>query len=373
MALPSVPVLHLKNVPRGVQFFPMPEQFSTDAGIDITVWQCDGCGLVQLRGDSVVYSQHVTAASSYSPAMIAHRHEQAGAFVIRFELEGKTVLDVGCGDGHFLSLLSECGAVGFGIDPSRSSVELGQYKGLSIQQGFITRESKVRGSPFDAFVMLHVLEHVSDPNDLLQGIYTNLSNEAVGLIEVPSFEQIIEEQRFYDFIPDHVSYFSTKTLRFVLEKNGFDVLEMYRDWQGEHIVALVKKRITYDFRPMQQAIVTLGEAFNSFVQANTSTGKRIAIWGASCQSLMLLATSHVRDVSYVIDSALYKQGRFTPVSHLPIVAPDTLQRDPVDIIIVIAPRYAHEIIAQARREFRFEGTIAVLKGTNIEIVQDVNE
>lgn len=367
----SVPVFELRHVPRGVQFFPTPDQFEMDGGVNIEVWHCSGCGLVQTRANAIVYDQYLTSASSYSSAMLAHRREQARAFIERFGLKGKTILEVGCGDGQFLALLSEYGAIGYGVEPSSQAVELGRHKGLAIQQGLITKESRVSVKPFDAFVLLHVLEHVPDPNDLLQGIYANLRDKAVGLIEVPSLEQILENQRFYDFIPDHLAYFSMQTLRLVLEKNGFDLLDMYRDWQGEHIVALVRKRAAYDFISLHQSVAQLSNEFTRFVRTNIAAGKKIAIWGASCHALVLLAVSGVQGISYVIDSAPYKQGRFTPVSHLPIVSPETLKHTPVDIIIIIAPRYAHEIMIQARRELKFHGMIALLNGTNLEIIQNV--
>ena len=74
-------------------------------------------------------------------------------------------------------------------------------------------------------------------------------------------------------------------------------------------------------------------------------------------------------VEYVVDSASYKQGRFTPVSHLPIVGPERLRSQPVDVVIVVAPRYNDEIVAQLKDELQFKGTIALLRGSDIEVVQ----
>ena len=74
------------------------------------------------------------------------------------------------------------------------------------------------------------------------------------------------------------------------------------------------------------------------------------------------------DVAYIIDSAPYKQNHFTPVSHLPIVSPQTLHNDPVDVVIINAPRYENEIIEQIQRDQAFKGTVAVLKGDGVTLL-----
>ena len=76
-----------------------------------------------------------------------------------------------------------------------------------------------------------------------------------------------------------------------------------------------------------------------------------------------------RGIKYVVDSASYKQGRFTPVSHFPIVSPDQLRSQPVDVVIVMAPRYNDEIVEQLKDELKFKGTIALLRGSDIEVIQ----
>jgi hypothetical protein len=48
-------------------------------------------------------------------------------------------------------------------------------------------------------------------------------------------------------------------------------------------------------------------------------------------------------VEYIIDSAPFKQGKYAPASHIPIVSPDYYFEHKVDVIIVIAPGYANEI------------------------------
>ena len=88
----------------------------------------------------------------------------------------------------------------------------------------------------------------------------------------------------------------------------------------------------------------------------------MAIWGAGHQALALISLLGIAPrIRFVVDSAPFKQGRFTPASHLPIVAPEHLDAGEVDAVIVLAASYSDEVarlIAQ-RHGTRFQ--VAVLR------------
>ena len=368
-ALDCGAALELRRVPRGAQYFPKSDERASDYSVNLDIYQCPYCGLIQLSGEPVIYGEGETSATAFSPAMSEHRTRQMREFVGHFGLAGKKVIDVGCGDGHVVKILSDAGADAAGIEPSKKAKAIGESQGLRIIEGYVTREHEVEGSPYDAFVSIHSLEHAPDPNDFLQGVRAALAPRAVGMVEVPSVEQAIERSRFYDFLADHLSYFSAETLRFALEKNGFDVLRVERNWGGEHIVAYARRREREDFAELRRHAEELPAEFERFVSSCAAESRRVALWGASHHAITLLAMVRTKGVEYVVDSASYKQGRFTPVSHLPIVGPERLRSQPVDVVIVVAPRYNDEIVAQLKDELQFKGTIALLRGSDIEVVQ----
>ena len=184
---------------------------------------------------------------------------------------------------------------------------------------------------------------------------------------MPSLEQTLEGGRFYDFFPDHVSYFSFLTLRHALERNGFEVIEISRGMNGEYNVALVRKVPENDFVPMQNTLNVIVQDLRNFVETCNRQGRRVAAWGAGGKGITVLAVAQVKGIDYVIDSDPHKVGRFTPVTHLPIFAPEKLLSDPVDVVIVTALAYRDEILAELRDVLRFRGVIAVL-GKQLEIV-----
>ena len=70
-------------------------------------------------------------------------------------------------------------------------------------------------------------------------------------------------------------------------------------------------------------------------------------------------------IKYIIDSAKFKQGKYAPASHLPIVSPESALKDSVDIIVIVAPGYSSEIENIIKRDFKPEMEIYTLKDDNL--------
>jgi 2-polyprenyl-3-methyl-5-hydroxy-6-metoxy-1,4-benzoquinol methylase len=83
---------------------------------------------------------------------------------------GATLLDVGCGNGDFLSKVQPLGwrATGLEFDPQACAV--GLRRGLDIVHGAVPG-SGLREDSFDAVTMHHVIEHVHDPRAVLEEVF----------------------------------------------------------------------------------------------------------------------------------------------------------------------------------------------------------
>ncbi len=357
------------RAPANVSYLLRPEDIVHDVAISLEVYRCERCGLVQLAVDPepAYYADYVMTVS-HSPQMREFQHAQAHAFVDRFALVGRRVIEVGCGDGHYLGILRELGVDTTGIEPSASFRELALAAGHDVLAGYVTEELGIPNGPYDAFATREVLEHIPDPNDFLRGIRRSLTDEAVGLVEVPSLEQALEHARFYDFFRDHVNYFSAGTLARTLERNGFLVLEITRGMGGEYLQALVRVDAARDFQALARSVATVADELGSLLATTAQRGRRAAAWGSGAKGLASLAAAGAEGLAYVVDSDPHKQGRLTPVTHLPVVAPERLLEDPVDLVVLTALAYRDEIVAELRGRLRFRGTIAVL-GSPLELLQ----
>ena len=354
-------------MPKAAQDLPDAAALASESGVDLEVCQCAGCGLVQLSSDPVPYYREVIRAAAVSDVIRRSKTKQFAGFIEAHALRGKRILEVGCGRGEFLSLLQPFDIEAFGLEYSEGAVAECARNGLRVARGYPGEGTgALEHGPFDAFLLLMFLEHMPDPNAALRAIHDSLVGEAVGLIEVPSFDMVLRKRLFSEFIGDHLLYFTGETLRTTLELNGFEVLESSEVRDDYVISAVVRRRSRLDishFHAHQEKIKADIEAYVCQFAA-----KRVAVWGAGHQALAILALTGIADrIRYVVDSAPFKQGKFTPATHLPIVAPETLRSDPVDAVIVIAASYSDEVAGIVRQRFDPGLSVAMVRDFGLEI------
>ena len=355
-------------MPKSAQSFLSAESVREDMGVDLTVCQCSGCGLVQLNNEPVSYYREVIRASSFSNVLMNIKIKQFEEFIKKYNLLGGKILEVGCGRGEFLSLLRTLEVDAYGLEYSESSVDFCLANGLKVQKGYIDAHTGIlANAPFDAFFLLMFLEHMPDPNATLRGIYNNLTDNAVGLIEVPNYDMILRCKLFSEFIADHLFYFSIDSLKIVLNLNGFEIIECNELRDKYVISAVVRKRNKMDisdFSDHQDKITTeINEYIGRFGE------KKVAIWGAGHQSLVVIALTKIANrIKFIIDSASFKQGKFSPVTHLPIVSPSALEYEQVEAVIVMAAAYSDEVADILKHDFGQKIKVAILRDFGLEIV-----
>jgi 2-polyprenyl-3-methyl-5-hydroxy-6-metoxy-1,4-benzoquinol methylase len=363
------PLLRYENMPKAAQFLPDAKSLESDKGVDLEVCQCSGCGLVQLSNNAVPYYREVIRASAVSEEMKAFRSKQFSSFVEKYSLKRKKIIEIGCGGGEFLSIMQQFVKGTYGLEYSKELVSRCRENGLRVSMGFIENAAfELNNAPFDAFFILNFLEHLPEPNSTLKGIYNNLGDAGIGLVEVPNFNMILEKNLFSEFINDHLFYFTKETLNSTLWLNGFEIIECKNEWRDYIISAVVKKREKIDLSHFYKQQAQLKNEIEGHIRLFKD--KRIAIWGASHQALANIALLDLSDkIKYVIDSATFKQGKFTPATHIPIVSPDELYSDPVDAVIVMAAGYSDEVAKILRQNFDKKINISILRDFGLEIVK----
>lgn len=132
----------------------------------------------------------------------------------------RTLLDFGCGKGRFIKNASKYSWKVKGIETAKERADFGinEY-GLSIS----TSEYKtglIESGPFNVITMFHVLEHLSNPKELISElIENNLTQNGFIVIEVPLFgslqSRIAKNRWLHLDPPHHLSHF-TKTKLFGL-------------------------------------------------------------------------------------------------------------------------------------------------------------
>ena len=365
----ETPLLTLDNMPASAQHMPDAQGVKEERGLTLDLCQCMGCGLVQFDCEPVDYYRDVIRAGGFSKTMVELRRYQYKHLIDSYHLEGKKFIEVGCGQGEFLKVLSEFPVEVHGIEHDPHLVELARAQGLDVTEGFTeTEDTRFAGGLYDVFLSFNFLEHQPDPSTMLQAIYRNLEDDAMGLITVPSFEYIMDHNSYYELIRDHLAYYTFETLTPLLERNGFQVEEC-EVINRDTLSVIVRKRPQMDTENLLECYVNLKREMETYMKYLDAWDKKVAVWGASHQGFTLASTTKLGErARYIIDSAPFKQGKFAPASHLPIVGPDHFHEHPVDAIIITAPGYTDEIAASIRQKFGTAVEIRAMRSNHLEMV-----
>jgi SAM-dependent methyltransferase len=361
-------MFELLGMPSAAQHLPSIDELHKDRGTDLNIYGCAQCGLVQTCQEPVAYYKEVIRASAFSMEMASFRKQQLKAWVDKYQLSNQTILEIGAGKGEYLQLLQQAGLQVYGTEFGDAAIQDCLHLGFEVYQVFPDGSGlKLKHAPFDAFASFNFMEHWPHPKGTLLDIVKVLKPNAIGLVEVPNFDMILKNNLFTEFISDHICYFTANTLRLMLETSGFEVLEINSIWHGYILSATVKKRSSPETSAFQDKRESLRNALHHFADKYQNGG--VAVWGAGHQALATIALLDLgKKVKYVLDSAPFKQGKFTPATHLPIVPPLTLFQQPVSAVIVMAAGYSDEVVKIIQTGSHSSLKIAILRENQLEIL-----
>lgn len=210
--------------------------------------------------------------------------------VLRQHISGNRVLDIGCGSGEFLAYAQQTGFIGLGLDLSQDAVDVARQRGLRVFPYFVNElPTKLpQEPPFDAVVMLNVLEHAPDPADLLNAVRRVLRPGGTICVRVPNDFSPLQEAAaaaldvppWWVLAPDHINYFNFQTLPAFMGRMGFKTLHLTTDFPMEMFL-LMRENYTNDpetGKLCHQKRV----AFESSLPPETRRGLYAALAAAGC-------------------------------------------------------------------------------------------
>lgn len=159
-----------------------------------------------------------------------------------FELNGKTILDIGCGTGDFLVAAKKDGWNIIGLEPNIKAKEIAMTKGLSIVDDLTILEP----NSVDVITMWHVLEHVSDLNSQIKAIKRVLKKDGILIIAVPNYKSY--DAKYYKSfwaaydVPRHLWHFSQTSIQLIFQKYNFILEHKYPMWFDSFYVSLLSEK-----------------------------------------------------------------------------------------------------------------------------------
>ena len=309
---------------------------------------CHKCGMVHnddFNNEMVQYNQEYENSQNYSLTFQKYLKEIVDIISVDYGVKQGKIVEVGCGDGYFLSLLAnKTQSIGIGFDKAHvHQPDEDINDNIKIYNEYYdvnNAEDNV-----DLLVCRHVIEHVQDPYNFLLRIRETLikSKNALVYFETPRLEWIVENNAFYDFFYEHCNYFTESSLSILFDRAGFDILELKSVFKGQYQCVFARLK--------NEDLNVHKEYKNNFMLSlppsyfNLSEKMRkyhnVAIWGAGAKGVAL---ANMIDVKCVIDINPKKQGCFVPKCGVEILSPkECLRKHNIDCILVMNPNYYDEV------------------------------
>jgi len=342
---------------------------------------CDVCFLVQLQefvSPAQIFGEYAYF-SSYSTSWVEHARRYVDLMTDRFGLgRDSRVMEIASNDGYLLQHFVARGIPVMGIEPAANVARAAVERGVPTTVRFFGRATaaEIAGEHGKADLLLgnNVLAHVPDLNDFVAGMKALLAPGGVITMEFPHLARLMAENQFDTIYHEHFSYFSFVAAQRVFAHHGltlFDVEELPTHGGSLRIyarhtenaavpvgprVAELRERELLDGFETLARYVGFGEQVRAtkrklltFLVEARNQGKRIVGYGAPGKGNTLLNYCGIRTdfLEFTVDANPYKQGKFTPGTRIPILAPEAIRAARPDFVLILPWNLRDEIAAQA--------------------------
>lgn len=358
----------------------------------LDVSRCQACGHVQLNhaiNPKALFS-HYLYMSSMSKTMLEHFQNTSQHLIKRFNLKpGALVIDVGSNDGIFLSTFPKTIRT-LGIDPAKNLKAVAEERGVETHVDFFNEKTakqvvKKYGQA-DLITGTNVFAHIDDLDSVFAGVNLLLKPNGVLLMEFPYLVDLVAKNEFDTIYHEHLSYFLIKPLRVILARHGLDVFGVERFPTHGGTIRLYVQRMTEHPHKISQTVEELHQeekaigmyrndtyeqfakniqqiprGLDALVSELKKKGKRLVGYGASAKANVLLNMCRTtpRHLDYMVDSTPYKQGLYTPGTHLRIMPEEQLLKDQPDYAVLFIWNFQEEVLNKQREYLRRGGRFIV--------------
>lgn len=378
------PLYRWDEVPLSVVGLPhSSDEAKAMAALTMNVRRCAMCGHVfhtDFDYEKVPYKTGSNLVYNRAKSWGHYQRELAHEWITRYSLSGKTILEIGAGDGTFLVPFLEAGATCIAFEPGPDADTLAA-RGVTVHREVFSADRLKSVRP-DAIVCRHVMEHLDDPLDFLESIALATDSFDVAplfLGEVPQIDKAIAEIRINDFLYEHVSNFTSRSFRTLFERAGYAVSEHASRYHDE-VVTCVARPVDGGTR---RSIRGESEAFLSRVDSGIARVREqiaslarhgVALWGGTGKGAALITMYGLGPdlCPTVVDSDPRKVGAYVPGTGQKIESPDVLVKHPVDSIVLCTQWRARDIEREAREVWGLTSDLYVVsKGDLVPLTAEL--
>lgn len=284
-------------------------------------------------------------------------------------LEGKRVLEIGCGSGYIVGKIAEDGAQCTGLEPGTKAIGFNKPNVRVINDYFPS--PGLEGCFFDLIVNFNVLEHIENPLKMLLQIRKHLLPGGKLIFGVPNCETFLKHGDISIFLHEHFNYFTRANLETLLCRSGFEVIRSELGPNEAMIFVFAQASEASRDRKIETKFSMIDfERRHEFLKKSLRAKllhyapHDVAVY---CPNRALNILSLLNFDSFrVVDDTPVFHNLFFPYLKMPVENFDDIKRNPPQILIIFSTTYGSQIFAKCQ-------TAESLKNTEISIISDFYE
>jgi len=240
---------------------------------------CFGVSTRDLASEEILvayYESIYTRKRGYSSPISVKRREEVLETFEEFRKLNR-VLDIGCGQAHFLDQALGRDWETFGTEFTEDAVILARDYGHTMHQGPLL-DAQYPSNFFDIVIYTEVIEHIDTHALELPEILRILRPGGIIYVTTPNFDsasrRLLGDRWSVIHFPEHLTYFTRETLIETMERYGFET-----EWTTTHGVSFSRmkqgvgvKKTVEEGGLYSESARTTDEGVRSLLEANTALG-----------------------------------------------------------------------------------------------------
>lgn len=342
----------------------------------LIVDQCQDCFLVQTRepiDSHKIYTDiDYLFYSSDMPTLSEYFQEFAEDVRSRFMVEDDFVCEIGSNDGVFLKHFQKWGHTVLGIDPATNVVVRALYNGVpTLSAPFNKRFAKHIARDYGKAKIIagsNCIAHIDDLDGVMDGVNELLADDGVFIVECNYWGGMVKNKNYSLIYHDHFSYFTLLNWFKYGKKFGLEPFDAvvtpaqggslrvfmshFKHDRTDRLAKLLEEEDNIKLNSYETAkrykkeVTEEAKKLNKLITELKSNGNIIAGYGAAAKgfSVLKLAEIDERHIDYFVDDSPAKQGKYTPVSHIPVISREEARGREPDYFFITAPNYEKVIV-----------------------------
>lgn len=354
----------------------------------LKVHQCQNCFLVQIvnpiDGHKIYQDQDYLYFSGDMPKLSEYFMDYAADIQKRFlPGMGNLVVEIGSNDGILLKHFQGMNQRVLGVDPAINVVIRALADSVPTLSDFFTKRNAKNIAKYwgKAKVICgnNCIAHLNDLHDLMDGVRELLADDGVFVVECNYWGGMVKNKNYSLIYHDHFSYFTVEVWRKFLRDYDMEIFDaLVTPAQGGSLRFFACKKGKYEITDRLEELMNEerntqlntwetaakystevhSEALNLFsiIDGLVKENRTIAGYGAAAKgfSVLKLANIDEKHIKYFVDDSPAKQGKYTPVTHIPVISRKEAEDGLPDYFFITAPNYA-DIIIEKEKEFHDRG------------------